>query len=132
MKFVKSPYFYVPATIVVIAFLILLYRYLNCDGDCSFWTGKPTEIVSSPNPTPNPQPKPKTVKGDAYNVVVSNTKGATLYVENNGVMTATTNVIPYNTKVNATLHSTATGIWYETDKGFLDANDVSLKNQSPH
>jgi len=72
MKFLTSPYFYVPAIIIGGALLILWYRYSQCASNCppagvgapcmprkcNFFTGKPIVKDSAQTNQPNITCKP--------------------------------------------------------------------------
>lgn len=41
MKFIKSPYFYIPVIIAAVILIWFWFRAVQCKWQCNFWTGKP-------------------------------------------------------------------------------------------
>lgn len=82
--------------------------------------------------SPEGSSEPVSPASGTYQLKVTKTEGATVYAETNGVFTATSEKIPYQTEISGEFRSTTSGGWYKTSRGWLHANDISIDNQSPH
>lgn len=143
MNLLKSKIFWISISLLGIGLLILWLRKYKCENGvypwqdkmpgfvykkCSFWTAQQIEL---PEPVENSSVPLNQVR-DTYSIVISKSDGAVIYKNQNNIFVATEEKVPYQTQLTGKLLNAQSGTWFETDKGWLNGNDVSTNTQSPH
>lgn len=80
-------------------------------------------------------PPKEDASATVYKITVSKQGGARTYVQQadgSVVAPAGSAIVPFGTQTNATIVQTPTANYYKTSYGLLDANDISINNNSAH